>query len=237
MGIGYAGHWRHPVAGVPSYGKVGGDAARVGITTVTTTASTAASLAAAAGGAAAIPVAGWIAAAGLGVAAGTVALVGAIAGGKVRKREAVAMAQSLGLPNATAVPGFLARALRWKESKLKRMLRKVNRQIERKQRHQQKSGLGKAFSALAQPAVAARSMKKLKAKRVLLKAVLQYKKTGVSPAERRAQKALEEKTAIEVQTMVPVASPPGMLQRYPALVILGGAALGVTLVAILRRRS
>lgn len=109
-------------------------AGKVALTTVSTTASvagTAASLAAAAG-LASVPVAGWIAAAGIGITAGTIQLVAAIRQGKIRKAEAIAKAKELGIADAELIPGYTVKALEgspaWIEKQTQRLLKKYQRQ-------------------------------------------------------------------------------------------------------------
>jgi hypothetical protein len=70
------------------------------------------SLLAAAGVSASVPVAGWIAAGVAATGAGLVALVAALRGARVRRTEAVAWAESLGIANASSVPGFVVRVSR-----------------------------------------------------------------------------------------------------------------------------
>jgi hypothetical protein len=107
------------------------DTTRVAVAGGGTAAATAASLAVAAGGVAAIPVAGWVAAAGLGTAAGVVALVGAIKGGKARKRDAVALAKKLKLPEPEKAPGFIVGALKMSKAKRARLIARYKRRIAR----------------------------------------------------------------------------------------------------------
>lgn len=107
----------------PGYGQVGQDVARVGLTTVGTGASIASGLIASAGGAALVPGVGWVVGGALALTAGAVSLVSAIAGGKVRKAEAVEIAREMGFPSPESVPGFVVRVLKWDEFKLRRRLR------------------------------------------------------------------------------------------------------------------
>lgn len=107
---------------------------KVAVRTVSATAgaaSTAAALATAAG-LSAIPVAGWIAAAGIGITAGTIQLVIAIREGKARKAEAVQRAQELGIPDAAMVPGYTVKALEaspaWREKQVKKLLKRYQTQ-------------------------------------------------------------------------------------------------------------
>jgi nucleoside phosphorylase len=59
--------------------------------------------------AAGIPVAGWIVAGVAGAAAGTMALVRAVTEATIRRQDAVAWAESLGLADARDVPGFIVK--------------------------------------------------------------------------------------------------------------------------------
>lgn len=61
--------------------------------------------------AASVPVIGWVVGGVAAAAAGTIALVLAIRSGKVRKADAVAQAQALGIPDASNVPHFAVQAL------------------------------------------------------------------------------------------------------------------------------
>ena len=67
-------------------------------------AAVASTLAITAAGVATVPVAGWVAGAVLGTAAGIAALVVAIKSGKARRKDAVALAKKLKLPQAAATP-------------------------------------------------------------------------------------------------------------------------------------
>jgi hypothetical protein len=148
----YTGYGSFPIG----YGQVGADAVKVGATTVGTGASAAgavSSLMVAAGGSAAIPVAGWVAAGVLAAAAGTVALVAAIKGGKKRRAEAIAEAQRLGIPNAADVPGYVTRAMKWNTAKLRKELVKARRKLG----HKRKGG---------------RAWQKWKSRRMVLRALL-----------------------------------------------------------------
>lgn len=225
-------HWQPLPA---TYGQVGADVARVGLTTVSTAGTTALSLVGAAGAAATVPVAGWIAAAGLGIAAGTVALVGAVAGGKKRKAEAVEMARQLGLPDPEQVPGYLARVLRWNDVKLSRELAQVNAQISRKQRHQQRRGLGKLVSAITQPGTAARSSRRLVAKRALLAAVIQYRRTGGVVTSGQVLDASQVGRSQQVVPVAPTAG--GMTQYHGGVIVVGGVVVGILVAWALRRSS
>lgn len=98
-------------------------------------ATTVGPLLAAAGVSSSVPVAGWIAAGGLAAAAGTVGLVKAIRAGKMRKREAVAQAKAMGIPDAADVPAFTAKALRLAQknpSKLVRLGKRLEKKLGRK---------------------------------------------------------------------------------------------------------
>lgn len=54
---------------------------------------------------------GWVTAGATAVVAGTIALVIAIRAGQKRRKEAVAQAEELGIPDASEVPGFVVQAL------------------------------------------------------------------------------------------------------------------------------
>lgn len=90
------------------------------------------SLIAAAGGSAATmnPV-GWIAAAGLAVAAGIVALVASVKAGKVRRKEAIAIARQLKLPNPEKMPGFIVAVLKMKEARRAKLLARLKKRADR----------------------------------------------------------------------------------------------------------
>jgi len=99
---------------------------------------TAASLAVVAGGVAAVPVVGWVAAAGIGTAAGTFALVDAIKRGKVRRAEAVKLARKLGIPNPGAAPTYLVKVMKWDKAKRRKELAKLREKLKK----QRKRGKG-----------------------------------------------------------------------------------------------
>jgi len=137
---GYHHGYAHSVAFRPSsysdaYGAAGEqtarDAARITVAGGGTAAATAASLAVAAGGVAAIPVAGWVAAGVLGGTAGVVALVGAIKGGKARRRDAVALAKKLKIPEPEKAPAFIVGALKMSKAKRARLLARYKKRIAR----------------------------------------------------------------------------------------------------------
>lgn len=100
--------------GTSSYGAqrgaVGEDALDAGKKAVGTS-GTVAGLLMAAGGSSSIPVAGWVAAVGLGVAAGTIALVMAVKQRKMERQQIIDQAKALGIPYAEAVPGYLVRVM------------------------------------------------------------------------------------------------------------------------------
>lgn len=84
-------------------------AADVGTTSLSTGTAFVGALAPALAAGTAIPVAGWIVA-GLGALAAAVAgIVDAVRRAKVRRQEAVAWAQQVGLPDADQVPGYIVR--------------------------------------------------------------------------------------------------------------------------------
>ncbi len=99
---------------------------------------TAATLAVAAGGAAAVPVVGWVVAAGIGTAAGTFALVDAIKRGKVRRAEAVKLARRLGIPNPENAPTYLVKVMKWDKAKRRKELAKLREKLKK----QRKRGKG-----------------------------------------------------------------------------------------------
>lgn len=107
-------------------------------TTVIAGGGTAASLALVAGGAAAVPVVGWVVAAGIGTAAGTFALVDAIKRGKVRRAEAVKLARKLGIPNPAAAPTYLVKVMKWDKAKRRKELAKLREKLKK----QRKRGKG-----------------------------------------------------------------------------------------------
>ena len=107
-------------------------------TTVIAGGGTAATLAVAAGGVAAVPVVGWVAAAGIGTAAGTFALVDAIKRGKVRRAEAVKLARKLGIPNPGAAPTYLVKVMKWDKAKRRKELAKLREKLKK----QRKRGKG-----------------------------------------------------------------------------------------------
>jgi len=100
-----------------------------------TTATTSSGLLAAAGvSAPAFPV-GTIIAGGLGLAAGTIALVAALRKNKLTRKQAQVMAYQMGIPDAGSVPGFTAKAIRAYQSnpkKLYRLGKRVQAQLYRK---------------------------------------------------------------------------------------------------------
>lgn len=136
---GYHHGYAHGAAFRPSaysghYGngeQVAIDTAKVTTATAVAGGSTAATLAIAAGGVAAIPVAGWVAAGVLGAAAGTVALVAAIKKGKARRKDAVALAKKLKLPEPERAPGFIVKALKLKKAKRSKLLAIYKKRIAR----------------------------------------------------------------------------------------------------------
>jgi hypothetical protein len=96
-------------------------------------------LIAAAGGAATVPVAGWIAAAGLAVAAGVVALVASVKAGKVRRKEAIAIARQLKLPNPEKMPGFIVAVLKMKEARRAKLLARLKKRADRLKKRKSKA--------------------------------------------------------------------------------------------------
>lgn len=136
---GYHQGYAHGAAFRPSpysgyYGngeQVAIDTAKVTAATAVAGGSTVATLAVTAGAVSAIPVAGWVAAGVLGAAAGVIALVGAIKKGKARRRDAVALAKKLKLPEPDKVPGFIVRALKMKKAKRAKLLARYKRRIAR----------------------------------------------------------------------------------------------------------
>jgi hypothetical protein len=107
------------------------DATKITVAGAGTAAATAGGLAVAAGSIAAIPVAGWIGAAVLGGAAGIVALVGAVKGGKARRKDAVALARKLKIPEPDKAPGFIVGVLKKSKAKRAKLLARYKRRMAR----------------------------------------------------------------------------------------------------------
>lgn len=137
-------------------GETAADAAKVATAAVSTGASAAASLAAISAGTAtgasavvgslmsaagvsavAAPPWSWVVAGGLALAAGTIQLVSALRRGKLRKADAVAEAQRLGIPDAATVPAFVVRCLEDYQTDPRRLYwtgYRVQSQLDRKKR-------------------------------------------------------------------------------------------------------
>jgi hypothetical protein len=88
----------------------------------------------AAGASSAVPVAGWIVAGGLALAAGTIAFVSAMRKGRMSRRDAIAKAQALGLPEAASVPGFTVKLMNATSDQRVKLAFKVESQLKRKQK-------------------------------------------------------------------------------------------------------
>jgi hypothetical protein len=152
------------------------DAAKVTVAGTGTAAATAGGLIVAAGAASAVPVAGWIAAGVLGGAAGIVALVGAIKGGKARRRDAVALAKKLGLPEPEKAPGFIVGVLKKSKAKRAKLLARYKRRIARISKRRNK------LFAKAR----ARRLAKLKWRVRVLEALAKLESKRLTPAEKKA---------------------------------------------------
>lgn len=105
--------------------------AAVAAGTSTAASGAVASLLSAAGISASVPVVGWITAGIAATAAGIIALVGGIKRGRLRKAEAVALAQKLGFEDAAAIPGFTVRALEMSPARLQRIGARLERRVSR----------------------------------------------------------------------------------------------------------
>lgn len=110
---------------------VGAKALAAGASGVTLAPTVAALLTAAGVAGATTPVVGWILAGGMAAAAGTIALVQALRSAKVRRDEAVAMAEQLGIPDAAEVPGFVTRALEWDPAKRNKEMGQVAARLQK----------------------------------------------------------------------------------------------------------
>lgn len=113
--------------GAGAGGKVGksvASAASVGGTAVT--------LLTAAAGSATVPVAGWIAAAGLTIAAGIITFIGLARKGKLTRKQAVAKARQMGIKEAGEVPGWTAKVLNASHSKRVKLGRRIERHLKKK---------------------------------------------------------------------------------------------------------
>lgn len=213
----YQGYGAFPA----DYGQAGVDAVKVGGATASGVVT---GLTVAAGVSATVPVAGWIVAGVLGATAGCVALIGAIAGGKKRKAEAVAAARALGLDAPEKVPGFIARALRWDLGKLKKERSQLERQYQRARRYKSRNLLGRIVGAVVSPATAARSLARLKSKRVLLASLIAYRTGKAKPA--MVQPALTDSSPpITTASQSPGGAPPYLLAGVAAVIVVGGILL------------
>jgi len=94
-------------------------------------AAVASTLAITAAGVVTVPVAGWVAGAVLGTAAGIAALVVAIQKGKARRKDAVALAKKLKLPNPEKAPGYIVRALKLKRATRVKIFARYKERIAR----------------------------------------------------------------------------------------------------------
>jgi hypothetical protein len=119
-----------------SGGDIAADTARVTVATAgglatgaTVAGSTAVTglLTAAGVSAAAVPIVGWIVGGVIAAAAGTVALVAAVKGGKVRRAEAIEIAKKLGLSEPEKAPGFIVRALKIPKDRRKKLAARLKK--------------------------------------------------------------------------------------------------------------
>lgn len=178
------------------------DTTRVTVATTVAGGGTVAALATAAGGVAAIPVAGWVAAGVLGGAAGIVALVGAIKGGKARRKDAVALARRLKLPEPEKAPGFIVGVLKKSPAKRAKLLARYKRRMAR---------ISKRRNRLFAKA-RARRLAKLRWRVRVLEALARLESKRLSPAEKKAaalvtaQRTLSRAQAVN-ETNTPVIDP------------------------------
>ena len=113
----------------PSSGAAGGFKAA---STTASTVSTVATLSAAAAGSATVPVAGWVAAAVLGAAAGTVVVISEIKKGKKNKAAAVKWAKQIGLPDPEEAARFIVKVATKDKKWRRKELAQQKRQLARK---------------------------------------------------------------------------------------------------------
>lgn len=114
-------------AGVASAAGVGATAA--GVSTAVAGELTAA------GVSAAVPIAGWIVAGALTLAAGLTAAIPALVNAGKRRKEAVQIATQLGLPDPEAAPTFLVSALQWNAQERAKQLGKLAAKLQRWAKH------------------------------------------------------------------------------------------------------
>jgi hypothetical protein len=176
------------------------DTAKVTAATAVTGGGTVATLAVTAGAVSAIPVAGWIAAGVLGGAAGVIALVGAIKKGKARRRDAVALAKKLKLPEPNKVPGFIVRALKMKKAKRAKLLARYKRRIAR---------VGKRKNKLFAKA-RDRRLSRLRWQVRVLEALAKLESGKMSAAEKKAVAFVDKQRTVPASEAVTEANSPAM---------------------------
>ena len=99
------------------------------VVTVGTSSAVAGLLTSAGVTASAVPVVGWVVGGVLAATAGTIALVGAVRRGKMRKAEAISAAKAAGIPDAEEVPAFLVQAMKagpaWRGKQTDKIVKRV----------------------------------------------------------------------------------------------------------------
>jgi hypothetical protein len=176
------------------------DATKITVAGTGTAAATAAGLAVAAGSVAAIPVAGWVAAGVLGGAAGIVALVGAIKGGKARRKDAIALARKLKLPEPEKAPSFIVGVLKKPKAKRAKLLARYKRRIARISKRRNK------LFAKAR----ARRLAKLRWRVRVLEALAKLESKRLSPAEKKAMSLVAQQRTLPMNEAVSEANTPAI---------------------------
>lgn len=205
---GYHHGYAHGAAFRPSaysghYGngeQVAIDTAKVTAATAVTGGGTVATLAVTAGAVSAIPVAGWVAAGVLGGAAGVVALVSAIKKGKARRKDAVALAKKLKLPEPERAPGFIVRALKLKKAKRDKLIARYKRRIARISKRK-----NKVFAKAR-----ARRLSRLKWQLRILEALGRLESGKTTAAEKKAVALVNKQRTVPQSEAVNEANSPSM---------------------------
>jgi hypothetical protein len=164
-----------------------------------------------------VPPFNFIAAAGLTVGAGVVALVGALRKGKVTRKQAIVLAEKYGIDDAKNMPGFIAKVMNKSDSKRLKLIKAYEKKLKRKD-----GGLWGKVRTLG------RSEKRMKQKLAVLATVIAYDKA-------EARNAVEP--AISPAKVAAVHGTGGFdLAEVPVGYLLGGALVLTAAIFLFKRK-
>jgi hypothetical protein len=161
----------------------------------------------------------FIAAAGLTVGAGVVALVGALRKGKVTRKQAISLAKKYGIDDASNMPGFIAKVMNKNDAKRTKLATKYEKKLKRKT----KGGLFGKIRTIG------RSEKRLRQKLAVIGAVIAYDKAAARGAVA---------PSVSASSVASVHGTGGLdLSEIPTGLLIGGAFVVAIAILMLKRKQ